>query len=327
MEKNKIKAIQINEFKTNPVINEIDKPKPGKNQVLVKVSFSPINPADILCINNQYPSGFKLPATIGFEGSGIIEEVGEDLLVSHKVGDRVSFVSKGSWAEYIITISELCIKIHEGNSMEIAASHFVNPGTVAFMVDIVKKAGTKAVIHDAGMSSLGKMLIRCLKEEGVKSINLVRRNEYFDTLTQLGSDYNLNINDNEFEDKLSNIVFEHGAIIYFSAVGGTLASKVFNLLPNNSTAYLYGVLSDTKIDGISIPELLFKNKKIHGLWLTTMFFELDVYGKIKLLTYIQERLNSVFKTEFTVFDYIEIDKALEHATKFSSHSKALLKFN
>jgi len=46
------------------------------------------------------------------------------------------------------------------------------------MVDLITKWGHKAVIQDAAASALGKMLIRSLKEIGIKSINVVRKAEH-----------------------------------------------------------------------------------------------------------------------------------------------------
>jgi len=51
---------------------------------------------------------------------------------------------------------------------------------------------------------LGKMLIRELKEVGVKSINLVKRDEYIQELKDIGADYVVNIKDKDFEANLKN---------------------------------------------------------------------------------------------------------------------------
>jgi hypothetical protein len=51
-------------------------PKPGKDEVLVKVAASPINPSDLAFLDGQY--GFKNPPPVvpGGEGSGIVVAVG-----------------------------------------------------------------------------------------------------------------------------------------------------------------------------------------------------------------------------------------------------------
>jgi NADPH2:quinone reductase len=325
MESNKIKAIQVNEFGTKPVINEIPKPKAGKNQIVVKVLYSPINPVDNYCIAGVYPSGFVAPATIGFEGSGIIEEVGEELRVPHKVGEKVSFISSGAWAQYIVTTSELCIPVHESNSMEIAASHYINPVTVYLMLDTVKQAGVKAVIHDVGMSALGKMFIRLMKKECIKTINLVRKAEYFDNLTELGSDFNLNTSDPKFEEDLKRIAEQEGATIAFDAIAGSMTGILIKNMPNNSIVYVYGSLEDHRLSGITADQLMFRGKEVKGFWLSSGFPKLQ--DKAGVFKYIQENLSTVFKSDYTVFEMDEYEKAFEHTKTKASHSKALLKFN
>jgi NADPH2:quinone reductase len=322
----KIKAIQVNTFGPETVINEIPKPKPAPHQVLIKVAYSPINPADHMSMMGTYPGGFVPPCTIGFEGSGIIEAVGESCKVTHKVGAKVSFICKGAWTEYVVTSSDCAIEIHEGNTLENAAAHYINPMTALIMLDIVKKAGAKAVVHDAGMSALGKMLIKLFKKEGIKSINLVRKDEYFPSLTELGSDHNLNIT-SDFSKDLEKVTKEFGATIYFSAVGGDTTGKVLTALPPKSVAYVYGALSSHILNGIPVPELLFEGKKLEGFWLTSRFEEYSIPEKVGMFNTIQKNLTSIFKTEFTVFDYADIKKALEHLKTKSSQSKALLKFN
>ena len=43
------------------------------------------------------------------------------------------------------------------------------------MYDVAKKEGNTAIAHNAGASSLGKMLIRFGQKMGFETINIVRR--------------------------------------------------------------------------------------------------------------------------------------------------------
>jgi len=70
--------------------------------------------------------------------------------------------------------------------------------------DEVKKGEHKAVLHNTGASALEKMPIRELKEIGVKSINLMKRDECIQELKDIGADYVLNIKDKDFEANLKN---------------------------------------------------------------------------------------------------------------------------
>lgn len=323
----KMKAVQIGNFGDEPKVVEVDIPSVSSNEILVKMAYSTINPSDLMTIKGAYPSGLTLPSTLGFEGSGVVEQVGENCVVPHKVGDKVSILGKGTWGQYTIVKSESAFPISDGNCLQDAAAHFVNPATVVFMLETVKKEGHKAVIHDAGASALGKMLIRMLKQEGIKSINLVRKNAYFEELAKLGSDYHLNLTSDTFEADLAKIASEIGATAYFSAIAGEVTSKVLKAMPNGSTAYVYGGLSGANVTNLGVDDLIFKGKVVKGFWLTQLFSKSGVEEKMNIFSTVQKNLKTVFKTEFTTFGIEQISDALLHAQNNSSHSKALLKLN
>lgn len=324
----KMEAIQVNEWGKDPQVVDVNIPSVGQNQILVKMAYAPINPSDLMTINGTYPSGMSLPATIGFEGSGTVEQVGENCVVPHKVGDRVAIVGAGTWTQYAVTPSEYAFPIFPENSFQDSASHFINPATVIVMMNTLKEGGHKAVIHDAGASALGKMLIRLLKQEGsIKIINLVRKDSYFDELTKLGSDCNLNMTSKTFEDDLAKAAKDLEATAYLSAVAGELTGKVLKLMPNNSTAFVYGALSGGTLKELAVDDFIFKGKEVKGLWVTSAFSKMNSDQKKQLFTTIQQNLQTIFKTEFSEFTIDKISDAITHAKEKASHSKSLIKLN
>ena len=52
-------------------------PTPAVNEAVVKMSAAPINPADLNQIEGKYPVRPELPATPGFEGAGVVVDLGE----------------------------------------------------------------------------------------------------------------------------------------------------------------------------------------------------------------------------------------------------------
>ncbi len=57
-------------------VKKLPRPVPAPDEVLVEMRAAPINPADLNAIEGKYPVRPPLPATPGFEGSGIVTEVG-----------------------------------------------------------------------------------------------------------------------------------------------------------------------------------------------------------------------------------------------------------
>lgn len=63
-----------------------------------------------------------------------------------------------------------------------ACSGNVNPLTVLGFYDYFKKRGHKGIVHTAGASALGKMLIRFCRIKNIPLLNLVRKKEYVEVL-------------------------------------------------------------------------------------------------------------------------------------------------
>src|SRR5437899_394209 len=54
-------------------------PKPAADEAVVEMRAAPINPADINAIEGKYPGRPEVPAVPGFEGAGIVVEVGPNV--------------------------------------------------------------------------------------------------------------------------------------------------------------------------------------------------------------------------------------------------------
>jgi zinc-binding alcohol dehydrogenase/oxidoreductase len=123
-------------------VEEFKKPKPVKDQVLVKIKYAALNHLDIWIIReqaNHFPNGIIL----GADGAGIVEDVGEDadpLLVGAEVvinpsldwgnnpvvqGDAfriLGFPDNGTFAEYLVISKKYIFEKPEHLSFEESAA-------------------------------------------------------------------------------------------------------------------------------------------------------------------------------------------------------------
>src|SRR5256714_8833310 len=80
-------------------------PTPSQGEAVVKMQAAPINPADLNQIEGKYPIRAELPATPGFEGAGLVAEVGANV-TNVAVGDvrseerRVGKECRSRWSPY-----------------------------------------------------------------------------------------------------------------------------------------------------------------------------------------------------------------------------------
>jgi NADPH:quinone reductase-like Zn-dependent oxidoreductase len=103
-----MKAIVINKYGKSDVLvlAEVKKPTIKKNQVLIKIICSSINPIEVIRRKGgfRFLEGFTFPKILGSDFSGIVEAIGSNVK-NYKVGDMVFGMSDmlkgGSYAEYI----------------------------------------------------------------------------------------------------------------------------------------------------------------------------------------------------------------------------------
>lgn len=269
-----MKAIILESYNANLIramrsmkIVEMDTPEPLEGEVLVKIQAAPVNPSDIAFIRGGYNINKTLPAIPGFEGTGIIAGVGQD--VDEKlIGKRVSFFSQddrgGTWAEFVTVKKQDCLFVWDELPVGQAACLFVNPLTAYALFDHVVANGHNAIIQSAAMGQVGKFISILAREKGLKNIHLVRKAEHVEGLKSQGGAFVLDINTEGFNHQLAKLASEVNATAALDAVGGGLTGKILNAMPPCSELILYGGLSGMPVGGIDSLEVIFNNKILGG---------------------------------------------------------------
>lgn len=106
-----MKSLTISRYATKITLSQIQIPKPLENQLLIKVSYAPINPADIYYTMGVYGVKHQKPNLLGMEGSGVVMNENSPLY-----GKTVSFLpvnSFGSWVEYAVCDKNDCFEIED----------------------------------------------------------------------------------------------------------------------------------------------------------------------------------------------------------------------
>ncbi len=247
---------------------EIDVPEPGEGQVLVRVIMASINPSDLHFIKGEYgiPRNKGVPA--GFEAVGEVVKAGaggEGL-----VGKRVACFgsASGVWADYAISEVSMCVPVMDGVRDEDAAALLVNPLTAIAMYEMAKENGNECFIMTAAASQLCKLIAGLAKEEQMKVISIVRRDEHVDSLKDYGSTAVLNCTSPDFSKDLLGLVKEHKPRVMLDAVGDQISSEIFNAMPSGARWVIYGKLSQENPALTQMGQFIFMSKQIQGFWLT-----------------------------------------------------------
>lgn len=74
-----MRAIRLLKKRAKPIFQTISVPIPSNKEILVRMQYSHVNPADLATIVGAYDERSDYPLTIGLDGSGIVESVGSEI--------------------------------------------------------------------------------------------------------------------------------------------------------------------------------------------------------------------------------------------------------
>lgn len=234
-------------------------------EIHVRILAAPINPADINFIQGTYGIRPELPCTPGIEGCG---EIIESRAENFHPGDKVVFLDRANtWAEEVICSAETALKIPSATPVEQAAMLKVNPVTAwAMLTSFENLPKGSWIIQNAANSGVGVCVIQIAKLLGLRTINLVRREELIPELLDLGSDIVL-LDNAESITHLKETLNNELPTLALNAVGGDSALRLMDALAPKGIHVTYGAMS---MRSLKAPNkfLIFKNIQLHGFWCT-----------------------------------------------------------
>ncbi|WP_019988633.1 zinc-dependent alcohol dehydrogenase family protein [Rudanella lutea] len=299
-------------------------PEPGPGEVRVKVLASPINPSDIMFVQNLYGIRPQLPSGAGFEGVGIVDKVGDG--VSIQPGTRVGFSGVGAWSEYTIAHHRSLIPVPDAMPDEVAAQLFVNPFTAFAMVqESGVQAGQWLMLTACG-SAFGKMVIQLCKQKGIQTIGTVRRDDLNDELKALGLTEVINTETENMAARVREITGGAGVSCVLDAVGGHTASEAIKCLGKGGVMLIYGLLS-LQDPSINVGLMIFRELTIRGFWLTDWMRRTDSKTRQEVAQNVISMLASgeiQLPVEAT-YSLDQIVEAVEHSERHGRWGKILVK--
>lgn len=227
---------------------DVPVPRPGPNEVLVRIDGSPINPSDLGLLIGAADLGTatltgsahrpvvtaQIPAAgmagmaarvdaslpVGNEGAGLVVAAGSSDAAAALLGKTVAVLGGAMYSQYRSVTVEQCLLLPEGASAADGASSFVNPLTALGMVETMLLEGHTALVHTAAASNLGQMLNRVCQRDGVALVNIVRKQDQVDLLAEMDATYICDSSSATFLADLTDALAATGATIAFDATGG-----------------------------------------------------------------------------------------------------------
>ena len=281
---------------------ELDRPKPKNGQVVIRVARAAVNPSDEMFVQGLYGQPRRRGVPPGFEGVGEVVESGGGFMANRLKGKRVSFfaIHSGTWAEYAVTDAAACIPVKDGVSDEDAAGLLVNPMTAWAMFDLVKSSGAKSFVMSAAGSQLCKFIAELAKEAGIDAISIVRRDEQIEPLRKHGAAHVLNSEADGFDAAMHALFKREKPTIFLDAVTGPLGSRIFDAMGSKARWVIYGRL-DARPTVLDKPQdMIFRDKRIEGFWLSDWFRDKPIWTKALASRAVQKKFaDGSWKTDIT----------------------------
>src|SRR5215831_1821042 len=164
-------------------------PKPAADEAVVEMRAAPINPADINAIEGKYPARREVPAVPGFEGAGVVVEVGANVSTIQKGALVILPHNIGTWREAVAVKASELVAVPPEIDPVYASMLKINPLTAwRLLHGYVDLKRGDWVIQNAANSGAGRAVIQIAHELGFKTANVVRRAELIEDLRAEGGD-------------------------------------------------------------------------------------------------------------------------------------------
>lgn len=214
-----MKAIRINEFGGPHVmkLEEIDRPVPAPDEILVKIFASGVNPADWVIReggNDFLKPLLKLPMTLGWDTAGMVAETGNEV-TDFKKGDEVygvpNFPGDGSYAEYCVAkASQFALKPKSISFNEAAGVPLAALTAWSGIFGYGKLQPGQRIFILGASGGVGSFAVQFAKAKGAYVIGMASTPNLA-YLKQLGADEVIDYKNQRFEDLL------HGIDVVFDA--------------------------------------------------------------------------------------------------------------
>jgi NADPH2:quinone reductase len=235
---------------------DVRDPEVGKGEVLVRVSFSGVNPAD-----EKRRKGILQSPIQGFgmiiphnDGAGVIEKVGEGV-PSSRVGERVwvyeAAMAKrlGTAAEFVALPQEQAVPLPSGASFESGASLGTPAMTAHRCVFSGGPVKGQTILVSGGAGAVGNDAIQLAKWGGARVITTVGSPEGAAVASKAGADHVVNHRTEDVVQRVREITgAEEGEVdrVVEVELGGNLKQDVSILKPQ-------GVIASYASDAVGEP--------------------------------------------------------------------------
>lgn len=267
-----MRAVVCTEFgpPENLVVQDLDDPEPGPNQILVEVKAAPVTFPDTLMLEDKYQFKAAPPYVPGGEVAGVVAGVGEGVS-GFAVGDRVvgGLGTTGGMAELAVIPASGTRKLPD--SVGFAESTGLNYayGTTLYGLKYrgELQAGESLLILGAG-GNVGLTAVELGKLMGARVIACASTEEKLDLCRERGADETINYATENLKDRAKELTDGKGVDVIYDCVGGDYAESALRAIGWEGRFLVIGFTAG--IPSIPLNLTLLKSCQIVGVFYGAM---------------------------------------------------------
>lgn len=259
-----MKAIEVREYGGPEVLKlqDVEIGKPGKGQALIRIVTSGVNFVDVYQRRGTYPR--KLPFIPGLEAAGVVESVGEGVIL-FKPGDRVAYVHEpGSYAEASLVGVDHLIPLPQDFSFEQGAAFPLQGMTAHYLIHEFRKIrpGDVVLIH-AAAGGMGLLLVQWARHLGARVIGTVSNDDKAKAAREAGANDVILYTKQDFVAEVKRLTNNHGADLIIDGVGKTTFAGNLEAAARRGNIVIFGAASGPA-DPIAPNSLMVRSLTISG---------------------------------------------------------------
>ena len=239
-------------------------PTPGPGEVIIDVTATAVNRADLLQRQGNYPPPPGASEILGLECSGTISSVGAAIGLDH-IGEKVvALLSGGGYAQKVAVPIGQIMTVPTGIGLVEAAGLPEAACTVWSNLDMVANLseGEWLLIHGGG-SGIGTMAIQIGRALGARVAVTAGSQAKLNACAALGAEVLINYNEQDFVQVMLDETGGRGANVILDNMGAAYLERNVTALARDGRLVIIGMQAGVRAE-LDISTLLRKNASLHA---------------------------------------------------------------
>ena len=212
---------------------QLDVGEPGPGQIRIRHEACGLNFIDVYQRSGVYTN--PMPLTLGMEGAGIVEAVGDG--VTHlKTGDRAAYASNppGSYSTRRVMPAMCVVKLPEAIAFETGAAMMLKGLTAQYLLRrTLPQGGLHAgdfVLFHAAAGGVGLIACQWARALGYRLIGTAGSDEKCALAKEHGAEFTINYRTEDFTARVKDITGGKGVKVVYDSVGKDTFEKSLDCL-------------------------------------------------------------------------------------------------